>query len=147
MTEDDDILYLWDTETGKPMGKIPTESEIAWNTPVEFDSDAARVRVTERTEGIDTRFASRTAVYDIASGKVVRREETPPADTRFRDIVWKTDERNAVFWNLDDDKPFFTIRLRPPAVPNVIGPIYFTQDGDAVICSTVEPPPKWVDEE
>jgi hypothetical protein len=78
------------------------------------------------------------ALYSLEFGFAVQSSHiSPDDDCRFENIVWKHDEENAVFWNLEDERPFFTIRLLPSDEerfgPNIIGPIHFTPDGKELI--------------
>ncbi len=140
VTSRDKTLFVWDTETGKPLGEIKTEAYISHLDTVAFDADAALLRVTRPNERVDSRFAFWTDVYEIATGKVVRCEETLPGDdSQFKNIVWKFDGRNTAFWNTDTEQAFFVIRLVPPERGeygrNIVAPIRFTPDGAAMMFS------------
>jgi len=132
-------LLLWDSKTGELLHTIESDSIVPYRTKIVFDSDPTLLRATTPVEHIDSRFVSHEVLIDIDTGKIVKREDMLPSDTRFGDIVWRTFENSVVFWNLEDGQAFFTIRLPQPAQrfgSNIIGPIHFTPDGGELIYST-----------
>ena len=139
LTSKKNTLSLWESETGKPLRTIEDESIILHRTDIAFDSDPARIRTTTPIPQMDSCFTAQETLFDIDTGKIVKQGNILPTDTRFDDTVWKTDENNAVFWNLETGRAFFTIRLlhsKEKFGPNIIGPIHFTADGNELIYST-----------
>lgn len=136
-----DTVYLWDSETGKPLGKFSLDGFREYRSSVTFDADPALVRIETPIKPLDSRFTAEVVWVNLESGDVVRREESlSGGKNRYENIVWKTDDENAVFWNLDENKPFFIIRLLRAEDEDwpqtMIGPIRFLPDGSGIIYST-----------
>jgi WD40 repeat protein len=140
LTIDKNTLRLWNTETGTLLHMIESERIDQYRTNIVFDANPALIRATLPNTQMDSRFLSQEALFDIETGKIVKQEDILPTHTRHGDIVWKSGETDAVFWNLEDGQPFFTIRLLSPNGrhfgANIIGPIHFTPDSSALIYST-----------
>ena len=140
LTIDKNTLRLWDTETGTLLHTIESEGIAQYRSNIAFDANSALIRATLWNMQMDSRFLSREAWLDIETGKIDKQEDILPTHTRHANIVWKSSEANAVFWNLEDGQPFFTIRLLSPNGrlfgANIIGPILFTPDGNELIYST-----------
>jgi WD40 repeat protein len=138
-TEDKKNTFsLWDSKTGKLLRTIENENIVPNKTNFAFDADPGRIRLTTPVERMDSRFVSQEMLLDIDTEKIVERKDILP-ETRSGGIVWKAEESNVVFWNLEDGQAFFTIRLSPPERrfgANIIGPIHFTPDGKELIYST-----------
>jgi len=139
MTTNKNEISLWETETGKLIRTIQNDSIIPYKTTLTFDSDTPAIKATTPVMRMDSHFVSEEILLDRESGEVVGRKDILPTETRFGNIVWKADNRHAVFWNLDDGQAFFTIRLLPLVDnrgSNIIGAIRFTSDGNTLIYST-----------
>jgi hypothetical protein len=139
MTSEKETISLWETETGKLIRTIQNDSIIPYKSNLTFDSDTPAIKATTPVVRMDSYFVSEEVLLDRETGKVTGRKDILPTETRFGNIVWKTDARHAVFWNLDDGRAIFTIRLLPLVdyrSSNIIGAIRFTSDGNALIYST-----------
>ena len=141
LTHRENTLYLWECETGKLLHKLEDEIFVPYKANITFDSNPALIKATTPVERLDSPFVSQVVLLDMESGEVVESFDVlPDGYRRFDDIVWKYDNNNAVFWNLEDGKAFFTIRLLPSEgnrwAPNIIGRIHFAPDGKELIYST-----------
>ena len=137
LTADEKSFYLRKSSTGELVRKIDHDRQ--FDDGVSFDAESGLIRAAFKYKGIDALFDHHVTFWDVRTGEMVR-EFDQPADEQSRgDIVWKTDDTHAVFWNVKTKKPFFHIRLkdvRDEWGTNVIGPIRFVSGNKEIIYST-----------
>ena len=122
LTGDEKSFYLWKSDTGELVRKIDHGRK--FDDGISYDAESHHLRAAFKHKGIDALFDRHVTLWDVRTGETVREFDQPGQS--YGDTVWKTDDTNAVFWNVKTKKPFFHIRLtdvRDEWGTNVIGPI------------------------
>ena len=142
LTSDEGTLFLWDSETGSLIRSLRNENIVPYVSNVTFDSNPAWIRTTTHISRLDSCFVAQQTLIDIETGGVVHHRNILPWN-RENDIVWKTDDENAVFWNLETGEAFLHIQImmsaESPFAPNRIGSIHFTPNGQLIYSTDIAP--------